>query len=68
MTPTNIHIMYDALTKEILTVNFNKADGTETVHSFTLNPKFMPEGTLVENATREPQTVDTVIEKDINGE
>ena len=47
------------------TVRFNKADGTEAVQSFTLNPSLMPEGQLVENASREPQTQETAIEKDV---
>ena len=65
MTPTNIAILFDALTKDVMTVKFTKADGTEAVQSFTLNPELMPEGTLVENASREPQTVETAVEKDV---
>ena len=65
MTPTNIHILYDALTKDVITVKFTKADGTEAVQSFTLDQSRMPEGTLVENASREPQTVETAVEKDV---
>ena len=65
MTPTNVAILYDALTKEVITVRFTKADGTEAVQSFTLNPSLMPEGQLVENASRQPQTQETAIEKDV---
>lgn len=65
MTPTNIHILYDALTKESISVSFEKADGSITNQVFTLNPSFMPKAEIGESTNQTPQTVESAVEKDV---
>jgi hypothetical protein len=61
----NVEEIYNTLKSSLVEVEFEKMNGDVTKRTFTLSQDLLPESALVESSSKEPQTMETIIDNDV---
>lgn len=61
----NVEQIYSNLKSRSLEVEFEKANGDVTTRVFTLSQDHLPPNALVENSSKPPQTLESILAEDV---